>query len=100
MGLVAPPSCAISRPGSRASDPTRRSTRHGCAPPSALSPTLRAMGRPLPIFEPGNGHHAAMADLSIALGGGAALGVDPGSGGANPANGSNPGGAPLRRPPD
>ncbi len=58
------------------------------------------MGRPLPIFEPGNGHHAAMADLSIALGGGAALSVDPGSGGANPGGGANPANAPLRRHPD
>jgi lipoic acid synthetase len=60
------------------------------------------MGRPLPIFEPGNGHHAAMANLSIALGGGAAMGVDPGSGGANPGGGANPanGSRPLRRHPD
>src|ERR1019366_7203707 len=29
-----------------------------------------AMGRPLPIFEPPNGHHTGTAGLSIALGGG------------------------------
>ena len=45
----------------------------GCAPRSGRRPTLAAMGRELPIFEPpsaAGAHHAGTAGLSIALGGG------------------------------